>query len=105
MAIVTLAEFKEYQRIEHDEEDYLIERLLAQAQAAAENWCRRTFEETDSAEETENEENMEPVRMAVTMYAGYQYEHRSEPDEKGYKAMYRAFTDLLAPYSDPEKEF
>lgn len=96
MAIVGLADFKEYQRIEHDHEDRLIESLLVQAETAAANWCRTEFSEEDPPG---------PVVLAVKMYAGYQYEHRSEPDEKGYKAMWKAFTDLLSPYSDPDKEF
>ena len=95
MAIVEIEDFKEYQKIEHSHEDYLIESLIRAAEAAAANWCRTEFDE--NAEE--------PVKLAVMMHAGYQYEHRSEPDEKGYKAMIRAFHDLLSPYSDPEKEF
>ena len=95
MAIVELADFKEYQKIEHNHEDFLIEALIAAAEKAAENWCRTKFDE--NAEE--------PVKLAVKMHAGFQYEHRSEPDEKGYQAMMRAFRDLLTPYSDPELEF
>lgn len=96
MAIVDIVDFKEYQHIQHNHEDALIESLLTQAEAAAEDWCRTEFEYENAPE---------PVRLAVMMYAGYQYEHRSDPDEKGYKAMRKAFTDLLSPYSDPEKEF
>ena len=65
------------------------------AEKAAENWCRREFDE--NAEE--------PVKLAVMMHAGFQYEHRSTPDEKGYQAMMRAFHDLLSPYRDPDKMF
>ena len=96
MAIVDMVDFKEYMKIQHDHEDVLIEGLLTQASEAAANWCRTQFEWGETPE---------PVKLAVMIYAGYQYEHRSEPDEKGYKAMYRAFTDLLSSYSDPEKEF
>ena len=95
MAIVEIADFKEYQKIEHKEEDFLIEQLIDAAERAAMNWCRTEFGET--AERT--------VKLAVMMHAGFQYEHRSVPDEKGYNAMMRAFRDLLSPYSDPDKEF
>lgn len=95
MAIVDISDFKEYQKIEHSHEDGVIQGLLLAAEAAAKNWCRTEF--GDDAEE--------PVKLAVMMHAGYQYEHRSEPDEKGYAAMIRAFHDLLSPYSDPDKEF
>lgn len=97
MAIVDLADFKEYMRIQHDHEDYLIENLLTQAETVAADWCREEgFDELSAPE---------PVKLAVQMYAGYMYEHRSEPDEKGYAAMKRAFKDLLSPYDDPEKMF
>lgn len=95
MAIVEIAEFKDYMRIEYDREDYLIDTLLTAAEAAANNFCRRQFDE----------EAEEPVKLAVKMHAGHQFVHRSEPDEKGYAVMMRAFRDLLSPYSDPEKEF
>lgn len=95
MAIVEMEDFKEYQKIEHNHEDLLIEALIAAAEKAAENWCRTKFDE--NAEE--------PVKLAVMMHAGFQYEHRSTPDEKGYQAMMQAFHDLLSPYRDPDKMF
>ncbi len=96
MAYVELGDFKEYQHIEHDHEDFVIEGLLEAASSAAENWCRAVFEEDVVPHE---------VSLAVKLHAGYHYEHRSEPDEKGYQAMMRAFRDLLAPYVDSEKMF
>ena len=95
MAIVEIEDFKEYQKIEHDEEDFVVEQLISAAEQAAMNWCRTEFDETAEG----------PVKLAVMMHAGFQYEHRSEPDEKGYNAMMRAFRDLLSPYSDPDKIF
>lgn len=95
MAIVAIEEFKDYQKIEWKHEDYLIEQLIAAAERAAMNWCRTEFDETAE----------EPVKLAVKMHAGFQYEHRSTPDEKGYQAMMRAFRDLLSSYADPEKIF
>ena len=93
MAIVDIDDFKAYIRVENTIEDDLIESLLTAAEYAAMNWCRVTFDESAD----------EQVKQAIMMYAGYNYEHRSEPDEKGYKAMYRAFRDMLSPYADPEK--
>ena len=96
MAYVDPVDFKEYQKIQHNYEDDLVESLLAQAEAAAEDWCRTTFIEYDAPG---------PVKLAIMLYAGYHYEHRSGIDEKSWNAMHKAFTSLLAPYSDPEKEF
>lgn len=95
MAIVDLDDFKTYIRVENTIEDDMIESLLAAAESAAANWCRVDFDESAD----------EQVKNAIMMYAGYNYEHRSEPDEKGYKAMYQAFRDMLSPYAAPEKLF
>lgn len=93
MAIVDLAAFKKYMRIENDLEDGVAQDFLRAAESAAMNWCRVGFDETAEQD----------VKLAVMMYAGYNYEHRSEPDEKGYAAMYSAFKAMLSPYADPEK--
>lgn len=95
MAIVDLDDFKTYIRVENTIEDDMIENLLAAAENAAANWCRVDFDASAD----------EQVKNAIMMYAGYNYEHRSEPDEKGYKAMYQAFQDMLSPYAAPEKLF
>ena len=41
--IVTLDELKTHLRIQHDEEDGYLTGLIAQAQAAAEDYCRTQF--------------------------------------------------------------
>ena len=41
---VTVPELKAHLRIQHDEEDALLASLLAQAQAAAEDFCRTAFD-------------------------------------------------------------
>ena len=38
--ILTIEEVKAHLRIQHDEEDELIESFIAQAQAVAEDYCR-----------------------------------------------------------------
>ena len=69
--------------------------LIAQAQAAAEDYCRTQF--SDSAPE--------PVRLAVLLMVGFYYENRDVPDRTTYGAMMLAFQNLLYPYRDPEKMF
>lgn len=96
MAYVDPEDFKEYQKIQHNYEDDVIESLLVQAETAVDNWCRTTFDGYDAPG---------PVKLAVMLYAGYHYEHRSGIEEKSYAAMYKAFTSLISPYSDPNKEF
>ena len=47
--VLTVDEVKQHLRIDNDEEDTLIEGLIRQAQASAEDFCRVSFEE-DAAE-------------------------------------------------------
>ena len=74
--IVTVDEVKTHLRIQCDEEDDYLTSLIAQAQVAAEDYCRTQF--PDPA---------------------------PEPDMTTYKAMRMAFDSLLYPYRDPEKMF
>ena len=55
--IVTVDEVKTHLRIQHDEENDYLAGLIAQAQAAAEDYCRTQF--SDSAPE--------PVQLAVLL--------------------------------------
>lgn len=90
-----LPEMKHYLRIQYDEEDAYLTSLIAQTQAAAEDYCRTQF--PDPAPE--------PVRLAVLLMVGFYYENRDIPDMTAYKAMRMAFDSLLYPYRDPEKIF
>ena len=90
--IVTVDEVKTHLRIQHDEEDDYIAGLIAQAQTAAEDYCRVQFEP-------------EPVRLAVILMTSFYYENRDIPDMTTYKATRMAFDSLLYPYRDPEKMF
>lgn len=101
--IVTLEEVKAHLRIQHDEEDDLIERLIQQAQAAAEDFCRVSFEEADA--QGNFPEVPEPVRLAVLLMVSYYYENRDVPDMTDYKVMRMAFENLLYPHRDPSKMF
>ena len=93
--VITVDEVKRHLRIEYDEEDELIERLIAQAQAAAEDFCRVSFEE----------DVPEPVRLACLLFVSYHYENRDIPDMTTYKSMRMAFEHLLYPHRDPAQMF
>ena len=93
--IVTVDEVKTHLRIQHDEEDAYLTGLIAQAQAAAEDYCRVQF--SDPAPE--------PVRLAVLLMVSHFYENRDNPDRQVYLTMRMAFQNLLYPYRDPTKMF
>ena len=93
--VLTVDEVKQHLRIDNDEEDTLIEVLIRQAQASAEDFCRVSFEE-DAAE---------PVRLACLLFVSYHYENRDIPDMVTYKSMRMAFEHLLYPHRDPAQMF
>ena len=93
--VLTVDEVKQHLRIDNDEEDTLIEELIRQAQASAEDFCRVSFEE-DAAE---------PVRLACLLFVSYYYENRDIPDMVTYKSMRMAFEHLLYPHRDPAQMF
>ena len=93
--VLTVDEVKQHLRIEYDEDDELIEKLIAQAQAAAEDFCRVSFEE----------DVPEPVRLACLLFVSYHYENRDIPDMTTYKSMRMAFEHLLYPHRDPAQMF
>ena len=102
--IVTVDEVKTHLRIQHNEEDDYIAGLIAQAQTAAEDYCRVQFE-PEPDEEGHVPEIPQPARLAVTLMASFYYENRDIPDMTTYKAMRMAFDSLLYPYRNPEKMF
>ena len=93
--ILTVDEVKTHLRIQHDEEDEYLESLSAQAQGAAEDYCRTEFHTAAP----------EPVRLAVLLMVSHYYENRDTPDRQVYLAMRTAFENLLYPHRDPEKMF
>ena len=93
--ILTIDEVKNHLRIQYDEEDALIEKLIAQAQAAAEDFCRVQF----------GDDAPEPVRLAVLLMVSHYFENRDNPDRQIYLTMRMAFENLLYPHRDPEKMF
>ncbi len=100
--ILTVDEVKAHLRIETDDEDAYIASLIAQAQAAAEDFCRVTFGIDMEGNEVPAPE---PVRLAVLLMVSHYYENRGNPDRAVYGTMRIAFENLLYPYRDPEKMF
>jgi len=92
---VTIEEVKAHLRIQYDEEDDYLERLIKQAQGAAEDFCRVLFEDDPP----------EPVRLAVLLMVSHYYENRDNPDKHVYLTMRMAFENLLYPYRDLELMF
>ena len=92
---VSVSELKAHLRIQHDEEDGLLESLLKQAQAAANDFCRADFD-ADAPE---------PVRLAVLLMAAHFYEYRDISDKAAYATMLSAFHALLYPHRVIEDMF
>ena len=79
--IVSVEELKAHLRIQQNAEDALLERLLHQAQAAANDFCRTDFD-ADAPE---------PARLAVLLMASHFYEYRDASDRSAYLTMINAF--------------
>jgi len=101
--ILSVSEVKTHLRIETDEEDAYLASLIVQAQAAAEDFCRVSFE--SAQEDEERVPAPEPVRLAVLLMVSHYYENRDNPDRAVYGTMRIAFENLLYPYRDPDKMF
>ena len=93
--IVSVDELKGHLRIQHDEEDSLMESLLLQAQAAANDFCRTEYDT----------EAPEPVRLAVLLMASHFYENRDNSDKAAFMTMQMAFHALLYPHRVIEEMF
>ena len=93
--IVSVDELKGHLRIQHDEEDSLMESLLLQAQAAANDFCRTEYDT----------EAPEPVRLAVLLMASHFYENRDSSDKAAFMTMQMAFHALLYPHRVIEDMF
>ena len=80
--MVTLEEMKNYLRVDYEDDDALIENLIA----AAKSQCKdilRTDDDTD-LEQAEN------GKIAVMFTAAYLYEHREEADHHALNLTLRA---------------
>ncbi|MEF9879406.1 MAG: head-tail connector protein [Clostridia bacterium] len=99
--VVTVSEVKAHLRIQYDEEDVYLSSLIAQAQAAAEDFCRVSFD----GDAPEGQPSPEPVRLAVLLMVSHYYENRDNADKQVYITMRMAFENLLYPYRDVTKLF
>lgn len=97
MAYTKVETAKQYLRIEHNEEDDVIKKLIATAEAAADDYCRVVFEDADTIPQA--------VRHAVLLFVGHYYENRENADRESYNAMRAAFENLLYPHRDPASMF
>lgn len=95
--ILTLDEVKESLKLEYDDEDDLLTRLIKQAQAAAEDFTRVSFDGTNEAPE--------PVKLACLLMVSHYFEYRDGNDHVAYRTMREAFESLLYPYRDPDLMF
>ena len=93
--IVSVDELKAHLRVQHTEEDTLMESLLLQAQAAANDYCRTDYDA----------EAPEPVRLAVLLMASHFYENRDNSDKAACATMQIAFHALLYPHRKIEDMF
>ena len=93
--IVSVDELKSHLRIQHDEEVSLLESLLLQEQAAANDFCRTEYDT----------EAPEPVRLAVLLMASHFYENRDNSDKAAFMTMQMAFHALLYPHRVIEDMF
>lgn len=80
--MVTLEEMKNYLRVDYDDDDALIQSMIA----AAIRQCKDILR-TDEDTELENSEN---GKIAVMFTAAYLYEHREEADHRALNLTLRA---------------
>lgn len=93
--VVSVEDFKDFLKIQFDEEDAVVEQLLLESQAAAEDFCRVEFSEIAPM----------PVKLAVQLMAAHYFENRDNPDKQSYTAMRMAFENLLYPHRNPDLMF
>ena len=70
--IITLEEMKNYLRVDHSDDDALIESLIS----SSERLCM----DVERIEDTERFEQQENAKISVMYAVAYQYEHREEAD-------------------------
>ena len=70
--IITLEEMKNYLRVDHSDDDALIESLISSSERLCMDVAR--------IEDTERFEQQENAKIAVMYAVAYQYEHREEAD-------------------------
>ena len=84
---------KQNLKIDYPDEDELIEELVTQARAAAEDYLGREYPEGATPPQ---------MRAAVQLWAGFFFEHRSGVEMKEFKAMETAFQRILYPIRETD---
>ena len=84
MTFITLAEAKEYLRVDTSDEDAVISSLLSAAGNLCRDVARLTDEQWAAVDSDEDDAALTPVRetmrVAVLYALGYLFEHREEAD-------------------------
>ena len=80
-------------KVDYDDEDELIEELVAQARAAAEDYVGAEYPV---------EETPPLMRAAIQLMAGYFFEHRSDAGGKAHADMRKAFNAILYPLRETD---
>ena len=84
MALITLAEAKEYMRVDTADEDAMIGILLSSAGRLCADVARLTNEEWEAINSNTDDASLLPVRetmkVAILYAVGYLFEHREEAD-------------------------
>lgn len=88
---VSVDAFKEYMKVDYDDEDESIESLLNQAQDAVEAFTYTKLDDYDEVPAT--------ILTAIKLYASYFFEERGADSGK-YRNMRAAFENLLYPYRE-----
>lgn len=99
MAIAEISDLKRNLRIEHKDEDSLLESLIDRAQAHCEAFCKCTFSDEDE------ESIPQDVKQAVVLLASHWYEYRTNEDKQVWLSVDMAVKNLLWPHRNPELLF
>ena len=87
MALVTLAEAKEYLRVDTADEDAMIGTLITTAGRLCADVARLTDEKWEAVNSETEDGSLTPIRetmkVAVLYTIGYLFEHREEADHHG----------------------
>lgn len=93
--MLTLSQVKLHLRLDHDEEDELLDHLVQVARSAVEKELKRTWSEVVEAEGVAG---AAPVQHAALLLIGHYYEHREEAAAGAVTTIPRASKSLLFPF-------
>lgn len=98
--MIDVTELKEYLRIEHDDEDILLQNILNYAISQCETILNRPILKENMTEETRWEVPNQ-IDMAVLLLCSHWYENRSllSPNDKGANPMPYGIESILNPHT------